>query len=101
MVRTEDHSRLNGCSRLYGGVVAALADNAMGSRGLPASRRRERLTLSLHLDDVTAVMVGQCLLIAPRVAWTGGTLAFADGDTNLPARQCLIWVRIHRRPSGR
>jgi len=73
---------------LHGGVIAALADNAMGLScvaGHPGVKGA--LTVSLNVDYVASAMLGQWLKIEPRVIKAGGTLGFADalitadGDT--------------------
>ena len=76
---------------LHGGVIAALADNAMGLScvaGHPGVKGA--LTVSLHVDYVASAMLGQWLKIEPRVIKAGGTLGFADAlitaDGNTIAR---------------
>jgi uncharacterized protein (TIGR00369 family) len=73
---------------LHGGVVATLADNAMGISCVAGHHAaRSALTVSLSLDYVATAKIGQWLLIEPRVVRTGSTLGFvdalvtADGDT--------------------
>jgi uncharacterized protein (TIGR00369 family) len=64
---------------LHGGVIAALADNAMGLScvaGRPGVRGA--LTVSLSVDYVASAMLGQWLRIEPRVIKAGATLGFAD-----------------------
>jgi uncharacterized protein (TIGR00369 family) len=64
---------------LHGGVVAALADNAMGlSCVLSNQAARSALTVSLNLDYVATARIGQWLQIDPRVVKTGTTLGFVD-----------------------
>jgi uncharacterized protein (TIGR00369 family) len=70
------------CNRrglLHGGVIAALADNALGLSCV-ASRQATggALTVSLTIDYLASAQVGQWLLIEPRVLKVGSTLAFAD-----------------------
>lgn len=65
---------------LHGGVIAALADNAMGLSCVEAMTERPRglVTVSLGLDYVGAARLGQWLQVEPRVLKVGGSLAFAD-----------------------
>jgi len=81
----------------HGGVIAALADNAMGlsygearrhdgvgDRAAPATGA---LTVSLSLDYLAPAKVGQWLQITPRVLKAGRSMGFvdalivADGET--------------------
>jgi uncharacterized protein (TIGR00369 family) len=73
---------------LHGGVIAALADNAMGIACVASQpAARNALTVSLSVDYVASAKAGQWLLINPRVVKTGNTLGFvdalvtADGET--------------------
>ncbi len=82
----------NGRGFLHGGVIAALADNAMGLSLAQDSHsaggtRRGAVTMSLSVDYVRRAEPGQWLIIAPRVVKAGrrtGTvdaLITADGET--------------------
>ena len=73
---------------LHGGVIAALADNAMGLSCVASQQAaRSALTVSLNVDYLATAKIGQWLLIDPRVVKTGSTLGFvdaliaADGET--------------------
>ena len=73
---------------LHGGVIAALADNAMGLSCVASQQAaRSALTVSLNVDYLATAKMGQLLLIDPRVVKTGSTLGFvdaliaADGET--------------------
>ena len=66
---------------LHGGVIAALADNAMGLScvaALEGAAVRGLVTVGLSLDYVGAAKLGQWLQVEPRVLKSGGSLAFAD-----------------------
>jgi uncharacterized protein (TIGR00369 family) len=64
---------------LHGGVIAALADNAMGlSCAGELASAGGLVTVSLSLDYVGAARLGQWLQIEPRVIKTGKSMAFAD-----------------------
>jgi len=68
---------------IHGGLIAALADNAMGlSCGVKLDGGGSRLvTVGLAIDFVGTAQVGQWLAIASSVIRTGSTLCFA---------QCLV-----------
>ena len=64
---------------LHGGVIAALADNAMGLSCVASQQAaRSALTVSLNVDYLATAKIGQWLLIDPRVVKTGSTLGFVD-----------------------
>lgn len=64
---------------LHGGVIAALADNAMGLSCVAAeATAKSALTVSLSVDYLAIAKIGQWLLIEPRVVKTGRTLGFVD-----------------------
>jgi uncharacterized protein (TIGR00369 family) len=64
---------------LHGGVIAALADNAMGlSCGVSLPSLQGLVTVSLTVDYMGAAKIGQWLQIEPRVLKTGKSMGFAD-----------------------
>ena len=64
---------------LHGGVIAALADNAMGlSCGASLPSVQGLVTVSLTVDYAGAAKIGQWLQIDPRVLKTGKSMGFAD-----------------------
>lgn len=64
---------------VHGGVIAALADNAMGlSCAASMSSPQGLVTISLSVDYVGAAKIGQWLQIEPRVLRTGRSMGFAD-----------------------
>lgn len=64
---------------LHGGVIAALADNAMGLTYVTAlGEGRSALTLSLTTDFVGVGHPGQWLEIAPRLIKAGRSIGFVD-----------------------
>lgn len=71
---------------LHGGVIASLADNAMGLSLAPATGNAA-VTVNLTLDYVHSAQPGQWLQVEPRVIRAGGKLGFvdalvtADGET--------------------
>lgn len=71
----------NSRGMLHGGVIAALADNAMGlscGAAMDPPPAKGLVTVSLGVDYVGAGRVGQWLLVAPRVIRAGRTLGFVD-----------------------
>jgi len=71
---------------LHGGVVAALADNAMGlsfvltrrSGGESTETARGAVTVSLTIDYVATARLGQWMQIEPRVVKAGRSMGFVD-----------------------
>jgi len=64
---------------LHGGVIAALADNAMGlSCGASLPSIEGLVTVSLAVDYAGSARIGQWLQIEPRVLKTGKSMGFAD-----------------------
>lgn len=77
----EEHCNSRGF--VHGGVIAALADNAMGlSYGVSAKAQGSELssavTVSLGIDYAATAQVGQWLLIEPRVIKAGRSMGFVD-----------------------
>jgi len=63
---------------LHGGVISALADNAMGLACVMQIERSSALTVSLSVDFLSVGRVGQWLEVRAVPAKVGRTLAFAD-----------------------
>jgi len=72
----------NGRGFLHGGVIATLADSAMGWSYVHIARRRgadaNAITVSLVVDFLSMGRLGQWLQISPRVVRAGRTLGFVD-----------------------
>src|SRR5262245_56187306 len=77
----------NALGFVHGGVIAALADNAMGlslvrmmqgGRTEGQERPTGAVTVSLAVDFVATAQVGQWLQIEPRIVKSGRTLGFVD-----------------------
>jgi uncharacterized protein (TIGR00369 family) len=67
---------------IHGGLMAALADNAMGYSCAQATGWRSSfVTISLAVDFTGSAGIGQWLAVESEVIRTGGTICFA---------QCLI-----------
>lgn len=68
----------------HGGLISALADNAMGlsavrrAREHPGSEKASAVTVSLALDFIATAQHGECLEIRPSVLKVGSTLAFVE-----------------------
>jgi uncharacterized protein (TIGR00369 family) len=77
-VRLRD-AHCNSRGLLHGGVLAALADNAMGlSCGASIPSLQGLVTVSLAVDYTGSAHPGQWLQIEPRVLKTGRSMGFAD-----------------------
>lgn len=69
----------NSRGMLHGGVIASLADNAMGlSCALSMTAPSGLVTISLTVDYVGAGKAGQWLQVAPRVIRAGKSMGFVD-----------------------
>lgn len=69
----------NGRGLIHGGLIAALADNAMGySCGQTTGWKTSFVTISLTVDFVGTANVGQWLTIESDVIKTGSTICFAQ-----------------------
>jgi uncharacterized protein (TIGR00369 family) len=64
---------------IHGGLIAALADNAMGlSCGAELGGGARLITVNLAVDFTGTAGIGQWLAIESEVIKTGGTLCFAQ-----------------------
>lgn len=74
----------NGKGLLHGGVINALADNAMGLSVIESVRQegiergRAGITISLSLDFLLSAQVGQLVEFVPRVLKVGKGIGFAE-----------------------
>ncbi|WP_296447000.1 PaaI family thioesterase [Rhodoferax sp. UBA5149] len=68
----------------HGGLISALADNAMGYSAVRQARTHEgtekvsAVTVSLAVDFIDVARVGDCLEFQPTLLKVGRTLAFVD-----------------------
>ena len=68
----------------HGGLIAALADNAMGlsavrlARAAEAGTTKSAVTVGLTLDFISSATIGEWLEFHPTVLKVGGTLAFVE-----------------------
>ena len=72
---------------IHGGLIAALADNAMGlSCGLKTAGGNRLITISLTVDFLSSAGIGQWLAVETNFTKIGGSICFAqslitaDGD---------------------
>jgi uncharacterized protein (TIGR00369 family) len=72
------HSHCNARGLLHGGVISALADNAMGLACVTRMEGVSALTVSLSVDFLSVGRSGQWLEVRAVPAKLGRTLAFAD-----------------------
>ena len=86
----------NGRGFVHGGLISALADNAMGLSVIRTieqqngQRRRNGVTVSLNLDFLGTAQIDQWLEFVPRVLRVGTSFGFVDclirADDNIIAR---------------
>jgi uncharacterized protein (TIGR00369 family) len=81
----------NGRGLIHGGLIAALADNAMGHSCAQVTGGHSSLvTISLGVDFIGSAEIGQWLQIESDVIRTGSTICFAQSlikaDANVIAR---------------
>jgi len=64
---------------VHGGLIAALADKAMGhSCGHKMGGAHSLVTVSMSIDFISSAQIGQWLTVETEVIKTGGTLCFAQ-----------------------
>jgi uncharacterized protein (TIGR00369 family) len=64
---------------IHGGLIAALADNAMGlSCGVKLGGGARLVTVSMSIDFISSAHIGQWLVVESEVIKTGRTLCFAQ-----------------------
>ena len=74
----------NGRGFAHGGLISALADNAMGlsavtrARKVPGAENASAVTVSLTLDFIDTAKIGDCVEFLPSILKVGRTLAFAE-----------------------
>lgn len=93
------HVRVAHCNSrgfAHGGLICALADNAMGLSAVAAARAlgaepglgevASAVTVSLTLDFIGSAQVGQWLVVTPQVLKAGRSLAFVEGHVSADGR---------------
>jgi len=74
---------------VHGGMISALADNAMGlSCGQALGESASLVTVNLAVDFLGSAAIGQWLEVAPAVARTGSTLCFAEALVTADGEPC-------------
>jgi len=74
---------------VHGGLISALADNAMGlSCGETLGRLSSLVTVSLALDFLGAAQLGQWVEVRPSVSKVGSTLCFAEAVVTADGAVC-------------
>ena len=83
----EPHTNSRGFA--HGGLVSALADNAMGlSCGLALEGANGLLTVNLALDFLAVARIGQWLQVEPSVVKRGRSLCFASALVTADGKPC-------------
>jgi len=87
---------------IHGGLMSALADNAMGlSCGLHLTDISGLVTVSLSIDFVGSAKIGQWIEIRPEVIKTGKSLCFARAlvlaDESVCARASGVFMSVAGR----
>ena len=92
---------------VHGGLISALADNAMGlSCGRALEGGPSLVTVTLAVDFLGAAAIGQWIEVTPRVARAGSTLCFAEATVTADGEPCArahATFRVVRRtapPAG-
>jgi uncharacterized protein (TIGR00369 family) len=79
----------NGRRMAHGGLISALADNAMGlSCGLGLEGASGLLTANLALDFLSPAQIGQWLQVEPTVIKRGRTLCVAQALVTADGKPC-------------
>lgn len=86
---------------VHGGLITALADNAMGlSCGQQVANTSGLVTISLSVDFVGFAKVGQWLEIRPEVLKTGKSLCFATALVLADESVCARASGVFKLVSG-
>ncbi len=82
---------------VHGGLISALADNAMGlSCGLGLREASGLVTVNLTMDFVASAALGQWVEVRPHVTRLGGSLAFATVAVFADAQICASGSAVFR-----
>lgn len=92
----------NSRSLVHGGLLSALADNAMGlSCGSGLEDAAGLVTVSLSVDFVSSARLAQWVEIRPTVIKAGGSLCFASAivyaDDTVCARASAVFRALRRQ----
>ena len=93
----------NGRGLIHGGLIATLADNAMGhSCAAQIGGTASLVTIGLTVDFIGAAQVGQWLAIEPEVIKSGSTICFAQSlikaDDVVVARANATFRVVPKKP---
>ncbi|MGO4157351.1 PaaI family thioesterase [Cupriavidus sp. YAF13] len=73
----------------HGGLITALADNAMGlSCGMQFAEPRSLVTVNLSIDFLNVARIGQWLMFETSFTKVGGTLCFAQAFVTADGVAC-------------
>lgn len=72
----------------HGGLITALADNAMGLSCAVKLGSARLVTISLGIDFIGSARIGQWLQIEPAVIKTGSTICFAQSLVTADGAPC-------------
>jgi uncharacterized protein (TIGR00369 family) len=100
-----DTAHTNSRGFVHGGLISALADNAMGlTCGLSIEGGPGLVTVNLAVDFLGSARKGQWLEVQPRAVRNGATLCFADAvvtaDGKVCARANATFMVVKRPPPG-
>jgi len=74
---------------VHGGMISALADNAMGlSCGHGLEGGPSLVTVSLAVDFLSSAKLGQWVEISPKINQLGATLCFAEAEISADGAPC-------------
>jgi uncharacterized protein (TIGR00369 family) len=86
---------------VHGGMISALADNAMGlSCGQSLEGGPSLVTVSLAVDFLGSATLGQWVEVRPRLNRLGSTLCFAEAEViadGVPCAKAHATFRVLRR----
>jgi uncharacterized protein (TIGR00369 family) len=89
---------------VHGGLIAALADNAMGlSCGQQLDGVSGLVTVNLAVDYLGSATVGQWLQVTPTVVKLGASLCFAQAIVSADGRPCAranATFKVAARPAA-
>jgi uncharacterized protein (TIGR00369 family) len=73
---------------VHGGLISALADNAMGLSCKTHERAAGLVTVTLVVDFLGSAQLGQWVVISPRVLKVGRSLAFTEALVTADGKPC-------------
>jgi len=87
---------------VHGGMITALADNAMGlSCGQALEGGASLVTVSLAVDFLGSATLGQWVEVKPKLNRLGSTLCFAEAEVTADGNLCATahaTFRVTRKP---